>query len=103
MEALIPSLVAEQAKRVPGRVRPFNVIVSNVPGPRIPLYADGAEMLHYYPFAPIVDGVGLNISLFSYNGQIEFGINACPELVPDTWKIAQLLQESFDELKSACR
>jgi WS/DGAT/MGAT family acyltransferase len=101
MEALVPSLVAEQAVRVVGRVRPFNVVVSNVPGPRIPLYADGAEMLHYYPFAPVVDGAGLNISLFSYAGRIEFGLNACRELVPDVWDLAEMLHDAFDELEAA--
>lgn len=101
LEALVPSLVAEQAVRAVGQVRPFNVVVSNVPGPRIPLYASGAEMLHYYPFAPIVDGLGLNISLFSYAGRIEFGINACRELVPDVWSLCDLLQESFAELASS--
>ena len=101
LEALVPSVVAESAVRVVGHVRPFNVVVSNVPGPRIPLYADGAEMLHYYPFAPIVDGLGLNISLFSYAGRIEFGLNACRELVPDVWELCDLLQDSFAELQSA--
>ena len=82
-------------------MRPFNVVVSNVPGPRIPLYAGGAEMLHYYPFAPVVDGLGLNISLFSYAGRLEFGINACRDLVPDVWDLCRLLHESFDELHAA--
>ena len=84
-----------------GHVRPFNVVVSNVPGPRIPLYASGAEMLHYYPFAPVVDGLGLNISLFSYAGQIEFGLNACRELVPDIGDLCTMLHDSFDELRAA--
>jgi WS/DGAT/MGAT family acyltransferase len=101
LEALVPSVVAESAVRVVGHVRPFNVVVSNVPGPRIPLYAGGAEMLHYYPFAPVVDGLGLNISLFSYDGQIEFGLNACRDLVPDVWELCTMLHESFDELRAA--
>lgn len=103
--ALIPAMVAESAMRLVGSARsfdlPFNVVVSNVPGPRIQLYADGAEMLHYYPFAPIVDGLGLNISLFSYAGQIEFGLNACRELVPDVWELCTMLQESFEQLRAA--
>ncbi len=101
LEALVPAVVAESATRIVGHVRPFNVVVSNVPGPRIPLYAGGAEMLHYYPFAPVVDGLGLNISLFSYAGRLEFGINACRDLVPDVWDLCRLLHESFDELHAA--
>jgi hypothetical protein len=101
LESLVPSVVAESATRLVGHVRPFNVVVSNVPGPRIPLYADGAEMLHYYPFAPIVDGLGLNLSLFSYAGRIEFGLNACRELVPDVGDLCAMLHDSFDELRTA--
>lgn len=103
LEALVPAVIVGSAVRLVGHVRPFNVVVSNVPGPRIPLYAGGAEMLHYYPFAPVVDGLGLNISLFSYAGQIEFGLNACRELVPDVWDLCTMLQESFDELRTAAR
>ena len=58
-------------------------------------------MLHYYPFAPIVDGLGLNISLFSYAGQIEFGLNACRRLVPDVAELCTMLHDSFDELRAA--
>jgi WS/DGAT/MGAT family acyltransferase len=101
LEALVPSLVAESATRVVGHVRPFNVVISNVPGPRIPLYADGARMLHYYPFAPIVDGLGLNMSLFSYDGRIDLGLNACRDLVPDVGDLCAMLQDSFDELRVA--
>jgi WS/DGAT/MGAT family acyltransferase len=100
LEALVPAVVVESAVRVIGHVRPFNVVVSNVPGPRIPLFAGGAEMLHYYPFAPVVDGLGLNISLFSYAGQIEFGLNACRDLVPDVSDLCTLLHDSFDELRA---
>ncbi len=101
LESLVPAVVAESATRIVGHVRPFNVVVSNVPGPRSPLYADGAEMLHYHPFAPVVDGLGLNISLFSYAGRLDFGLNACRDLVPDVWDLCGLLHESFDELRAA--
>jgi diacylglycerol O-acyltransferase len=101
LEALIPSPIAESVARVVGNVRPFNVVISNVPGPDILLYADGAKMLHYYPFAPIVDGLALNISLFSYAGRIEFGLNACRDLVPDVGDLRAMLHESFDQLRQA--
>jgi len=101
LEALVPPAIVESATRLVGHVRPFNVVVSNVPGPRSLLFASGAEMLHYYPFAPIVDGLGLNISLFSYAGQIEFGLNACRRLVPDVRDICTMLHDSFDELSNA--
>jgi WS/DGAT/MGAT family acyltransferase len=106
LEGLVPAAIAGpaiagSAARLVGHVRAFNVVVSNVPGPRIPLYADGAKMLHYYPFAPVVDGLGLNISLFSYGGQIEFGLNACRELVPDVGDLCGMLHDAIDELRTA--
>ena len=52
---------------------PFNLVISNVPGPSFPLYAAGAELVHYYPVSTIVDGIGLNITVLSYNGNLDFG------------------------------
>lgn len=65
------------------RLAPGNVVISNVPGPRRPLYAAGAQLLHYYPISVITDGQGLNITVQSYLGRLDFGLVSCPELVPD--------------------
>jgi hypothetical protein len=68
------------------RVNPaINVVISNVPGPRQPLYAAGSRLLHYYPVSTIVDGQGLNITVQSYLDTLDFGLVACRELVPDLW------------------
>jgi WS/DGAT/MGAT family acyltransferase len=74
---------------------PVNVVISNVPGPRQPLYTAGAQMLHYYPVSTILDGQGLNITVQSYLDSLDFGLVSCRELVPDLW---DLLEAIVDEL-----
>ena len=64
---------------------PFNVVISNVPGPRQPLYCGGARMLTYYPVSAVAEGQGLNITVQSYRDHLDFGLIACRELVPDLW------------------
>ena len=59
-----------------------NLIVSNVPGPPVPLYLAGAEAIGIYPFGPLMEGTGLNVTVLSGNGQLHLGLIACPELVP---------------------
>jgi WS/DGAT/MGAT family acyltransferase len=72
------------ATRLTGRFSsPVNLVISNVPGPRHPLYAAGAKLLHYYPVSTIVDGQGLNVTVQSYLDTLDFGLVACRELVPD--------------------
>jgi len=78
---------------------PFNLIVSNVPGPQFPLYIGGARILGYYPISAISDVTGgVNITLFSLDGQLHFGLIACREMVPDVWKMAGYLRDALDEL-----
>jgi WS/DGAT/MGAT family acyltransferase len=78
---------------------PFNLFVSNVPGPQLPLYVGGARVDGIYPVSAISDLTGaLNITLFSYDGALDFGLIACRELVPDVGKIIGYLREALDEL-----
>jgi len=84
-----PPAVFARAMRLSARLRlgsllaPGNLVISNVPGPRKPLYAAGAELLHYYPVSVITEGQGLNITVQSYLDRLDFGLVSCPELVPD--------------------
>ena len=78
---------------------PFNVIISNVPGPQFPLYTDGARMEGIYPISTIVDGVGLNMTLMSYNGNLDFGLVADREMVPDIWSLIDYLGEELETLE----
>src|SRR5262249_32633967 len=97
-----PALFA-QAARIPARLRiadrmrpPFNLVISNVPGPREPLYCGGAQMRTYYPVSAVAEGQGLNITVQSYLDQLDFGVITCRELVSDPWKIARYLGEALE-------
>jgi len=84
------------------RHRPlFNVTISNVPGPPFPLYVAGARMVATYPIGPIFDGGGLNMTVMSYLDSMDFGLNACPEVVADVDLLAQGLHQALEELQKA--
>lgn len=77
---------------------PFNVVVSNVPGPRGELYCGTARMRSLHPFGPLGEGLALNISLISYGDSLDFGLIACPDVVPDVERIASALRRELDAL-----
>jgi diacylglycerol O-acyltransferase / wax synthase len=82
---------------VPGPL--FNLFISNVPGPQIPLYLAGAKVEGVYPVSAVTSVTGgLNITLFSYNGSLDFGLIACREMVPDLWSLIDYLKEALAEL-----
>ena len=84
------------------RHRPVhNLIVSNVPGPPIPLYTAGAQVVGVFPFGPLLEGAGLNLTVLSNMGHVDFGVIACRELVPDVWDIADGFAEAVVLLKKA--
>jgi WS/DGAT/MGAT family acyltransferase len=80
---------------------PFNVIISNVPGPPFPLYMAGAKLTSLVPMGPLLYGGGLNITVISYIDNLEFGFLACRELVPDVWSIADGIELALEELEKA--
>lgn len=103
-----PPSVLGMANRVAARTwimdrvnPPFNVVISNVPGPQFPLYTAGAQMLGCYPISAISDGVGLNMTVMSYNGNLDFGLVACREMVPDIWSLLEDLGEELRQLVKA--
>ncbi|MCU0268678.1 MAG: wax ester/triacylglycerol synthase family O-acyltransferase [Acidimicrobiales bacterium] len=65
-----------------------NAVISNVPGPPIPLYLAGAQVRGMYPFGPLIEGSGINITVLSNMGNMDFGVIACGDTVPDIWAIA---------------
>src|SRR3954447_14671063 len=108
-EFAAPALAGTAARlysrtRMADRHRPlFNVTISNVPGPSFPLYSIGARMEAIYPIGPIMDGGGLNITVMSYLDSLDFGVLACPDVLPDVETLAEGLQDALDELLAATR
>jgi diacylglycerol O-acyltransferase / wax synthase len=104
LSALVPMALSGLAARalfklatVPGLL--FNLFVSNVPGPQLPLYIAGARVRGIYPISGVTDLTGgLNITLFSYDGSLDFGLIACREMVPDVWNLIGYLQEAMTEM-----
>jgi diacylglycerol O-acyltransferase len=82
-----------------GPVAPiWNLCISNVPGPPVPLYCAGAKVLHEYPISAIADGMGLNITVLSYLGNMDFGIVADREQMPDAWPLAENIRDELETL-----
>jgi hypothetical protein len=89
--------------RIPGigsRMPPtYNIIISNVPGPRSKLYFMGAEMEAYYPISALAHGQALNITVLSYAGGLYFGYTGCADKVPHLQRLAVYTGEAIDELE----
>jgi WS/DGAT/MGAT family acyltransferase len=101
-----PALTARAARVVFAtgvlhRLPPFNLCISNVPGPNVPVYLCGAKLLAHYPVSVITDGQGLNITLVGYLGRLHFGLVSCRELVPDIDVLADYLVDELDLLLKA--
>lgn len=102
----VPALTARAARVVFAtgllhRLPPFNVTISNVPGPNVPVYMCGARLVAHYPMSVVTDGQGLNITLVGYLGQLHFGLVSCRELVPDIDKLVGYLPEELALLAEA--
>jgi WS/DGAT/MGAT family acyltransferase len=80
---------------------PINVVISNVPGPRQPLYFAGSRMERYVPISTVAEGIGLNITVHSYLDRLDLGLIACRELVPDLEDLADLHVEELRRLRAA--
>ena len=100
----IPPALMSRAARVIAELSevgrpPLNLVISNVPGPRDPLYMAGAELVANYPVSVIMDGVGLNITVLSYRDRLDFGIVADREQLDDAWPLMRKLGEGLDEIE----
>ena len=85
---------------VAGLVPPLShTIVSNVPGPKNALYLEGAELLGWYPVSTLGPGHRLNVTMFSYNGKLDFGIIAASDFLPDLNALGRFIYEEFEELE----
>jgi len=80
-----------------------SLVVSNMPGPPIPLYCAGARVDAVYPFGPLLPGAGLNITVLSNMGNLDVGLLGCPDLVPDLWEIADGFPAAVADLLTAAQ
>lgn len=80
-----------------------NLVVSNVPGPQVPLYMLGCEVQAMYPLGPIFHGSGLNITAMSLRGKLDVGLLSCPDLLPDLWEMADEFAVALEELLAIAR
>jgi len=103
-----PPVLATAALRLASRLRlgdrialPFNLVISNVPGPRQPLYFAGAKLCHQFPVSIVTDGQGLNITVVSYLDRLDFGFIVDRELVPDVWDLADMHVDEIERLFAA--
>jgi diacylglycerol O-acyltransferase len=78
-----------------------NLVISNVPGPPVPLYFIGARIEGLYPLGPVFHGAGLNITVMSSDGKVHVGAIACRELVPQPWKLTEKFPAELDALHAA--
>jgi WS/DGAT/MGAT family acyltransferase len=76
----------------------LNLVISNVPGPPMPLYMAGAQLQAHFPVSVIIDGVGLNITCMSYRDHVDFGVVVDREMVGDAWEFMDLLRTALEEL-----
>ena len=96
----VMALAARTAMGVLGRTRPpLNLVISNVPGPREPLFFAGAKLEANYPVSAIADGVGLNMTVMSYRDHLDFGLVGDRELLGDLKPLMRGLQHALDELE----
>jgi WS/DGAT/MGAT family acyltransferase len=83
--------------------QPFNLVVTNVPGPPFPLYLLESRMLEVIPMVPLMGTLTTGIALFSYDGQLYWGVIADRDRVPDLHDLVLALDEAFEELANAAK
>lgn len=96
-----PQTVLGQAARLIVRQRWFNLVVTNVPGPQLPLYLLGRRLLDAFPMVPLVRTTAVGVALMSYNGRVDFGLVGDYDLLWDLDDLAHDLYESLSELARA--
>lgn len=81
---------------------PINLVVSNVPGPDVPLFVDGARLTDLYSVGPVLEGAGLNITVWSYRDRLQVAALSCRELLPDPRALTSRMATALEELVEAC-
>jgi hypothetical protein len=108
-ELATPGLVTTAARlysryRMADLHRPmFNLLISNVPGPRVPIYFAGAQLVAAYPLGPISEGAGLNITVMTYADNVDFGFVTSPSLISDLDRLLSYLPGALRALVVAAQ
>jgi diacylglycerol O-acyltransferase / wax synthase len=98
-----PPTLLGLASRLAVRAMPLNTVITNIPGPQIPLYCLGARMLEAFPYVCVVDGMAMIIAVISYDGKLAFGLSGDRSAVPDLHVLAEGVESAFTELEEALR
>ncbi len=93
---ILQALAAPLASKLPLSI--CNTIITNVPGPQVPLYLMGHKMVRWYPVVPIGGEMGMNVAVLSYNGVVYFGFHGDVNAAPDIERMEELVDSSFAEL-----
>jgi diacylglycerol O-acyltransferase / wax synthase len=93
---MLLALGTRAASRVPQRN--VNTVTTNVPGPQFPLYAAGRQLLEAFPYVPLAGNVRIGIAIFSYFGQLNFGVTGDYDTAPDIDVLANGIEEGLAEL-----
>ena len=101
LSGFAPTTIMTQAARLQARQRLFNVVVTNVPGPQLPLYVLGRELEAIYPMVPLARNTALGIAIMGYNGQLNFGLAADYDALTDLETLAEELSASVQEIIEA--
>ena len=101
LSGFAPPTVLAQAGRLQSRQRFFNLVITNVPGPQIPLYVLGRQLTDIFPLAPLAQRQALCIAIMSYNGRLNFGLLGDYDAMADLEVLAQGIRDSLDELRAA--
>jgi diacylglycerol O-acyltransferase / wax synthase len=96
-----PPTIMSQAARLQPQQRLFNLVVTNVPGPQVPLYLLGREMQRFYPVVPLARNQAVGIAIMSYNGRLGFGLLGDYDAMPDLEDLAADLRQAIDALAAA--
>ena len=88
-----------QMSRLSAARRAFNLVVTNVPGPPVPVYLSGCRMLETYPLVPLFSNQALGIALFSYDGGLYWGFNADWDALPDLHEFVGMIEGEFEALR----
>jgi diacylglycerol O-acyltransferase len=103
LSAGTPITLVSLASRLAASARPFNLTVTNVPGPQFPMYLLDAKMLEQYPLVPLWHGHGIGVALFSYDGTLFWGFNGDYDIMDEMDEFVTSIDRAFQELLELAR